>query len=101
MNQVNSLSKQRYRQEEKVLNKVNNMFSCSLLREATALVRKHFPDTKIRDAWTYHFHSGHWEFHGPDGFYWHGNAENAYDARYHGWMAWLKTKGIFESEGVT
>ncbi|NEX60165.1 hypothetical protein [Noviherbaspirillum galbum] len=65
-----------------------------LLREATSLVRKAYPAVKIRRAWTYHFHQDHWEFHGPDGFYWDGRADGAYHARYQGWMAWLKTMGV-------
>lgn len=43
----------------------------------------------MKDAWVWHFHRDHWEFHGPDKFYWHGRAHNAYDARYKGWSAWL------------
>lgn len=34
-----------------------------------------------------------WEFHGPDAFYWHGEAANAYDARAKGWRAWLRKQG--------
>ena len=41
-----------------------------------------------KNAWVYHFLGDHWEFHGPDGFYWHGVAANAYDARGKGWSAW-------------
>jgi hypothetical protein len=42
-------------------------------------------------AWTYNLGHGSWEFHGPNnGSYWHGRAANAYDARYKGWMDWLR-----------
>jgi hypothetical protein len=39
-----------------------------------------------------------WEFHGPDNYYWHGNASGAYEARYKGWMAWLESQGIIVEE---
>jgi hypothetical protein len=32
------------------------------------------------------------EWHGPDGFYWHGSGCCKYLARYYGWMAWLEAK---------
>lgn len=41
-----------------------------------------------KDVWVYKFMDDHWEFHGPNGFYWHGSADNAYDARAKGWQAW-------------
>ena len=47
----------------------------------------------MKDAWVWHFHKDHWEFHGPDGFYWHGSADNAYEARAKGWSAWLRKQG--------
>lgn len=43
----------------------------------------------MKDAWVWDAGRDHWEFHGPDGFYWHGSAGNAYEARYKGWSAWL------------
>lgn len=74
---------------------INITFSRTLLARAHALVKQHFPKMNlIKDAWTYHFHRDHWEFHGPDSFYWHGSADNAYEARYKGWMAWLRKSGI-------
>lgn len=45
-----------------------------------------------KDAWVWNVGRDHWEFHGPDNFYWHGNAGNAYEARYHGWSDWLEHK---------
>lgn len=47
-----------------------------------------------KDAWVWHFNRDHWEFHGPDDFYWNGRAGNAYEARYKGWSAWLEKQGI-------
>jgi hypothetical protein len=42
-----------------------------------------------KDAWVYKCMKNHWEFHGPNEFYWHGSADNAYDARAKGWSAFL------------
>jgi len=39
-------------------------------------------------AWVYRFTDGCWEFHGPEGYYWYGDADNAYTARASGWAAW-------------
>ena len=61
-----------------------------------ALLRKVIPDVKAagmrvnKDAWVWCAGRDHWEFHGPDKFYWHGSAGNAYEARYKGWSAWLE-----------
>ena len=52
----------------------------------------------FKDSWVYDYGNGHWEFHGPDQFYWHGSADNSYHARYQGWTAWLKHKGLFKEE---
>ncbi len=64
-----------------------------------ALLREIAPDVKAqgksvrKDGWVWHAGRGHWEFHGPDDFYWHGRAGDGYEARYKGWSAWLKTMG--------
>lgn len=77
---------------------IDATFGRLLLAEARKLVKKNFPKINMRtEAWVYHFHRDHWEFHGPDGFYWHGSASNAYEARYKGWMAWLNKMGIAEA----
>ena len=70
--------------------------SRKLLIEAHNLVRKHFPQLKMLHTvgWTHQSSPRFWEFHGPDQFYWHGKADNGYHARYLGWLAWLKHKGI-------
>lgn len=52
----------------------------------------------VRHAWVLKVDKrNHWEFHvsaGPaKGYFWYGHADNAYDARYHGWMAWARTQG--------
>ena len=41
-------------------------------------------------AWVYNIGRDHWEFHGPDDFYWHGRASNAYEARAKGWESWMR-----------
>lgn len=61
-----------------------------------ALLRQVVPGVKAagkrvnKDAWVWHAGRDHWEFHGPDDYYWHGSADNAYEARYKGWSAWLQ-----------
>lgn len=79
---------------------INISFCRALLAQANALVKEHFPETKLRggDAWTYNLGRDHWEFHGPAEFYWHGSAGNAYEARYKGWMAWLRHRGVKEAD---
>jgi hypothetical protein len=70
-------------------------FTRSLLSMGHKTVKERFPDVNLRkDAWVYDHGRNHWEFHGPDKFYWHGSAGTAYEARYKGWMAWLESKGI-------
>lgn len=71
-----------------------NVSFCRLL--LSALVeefRAEFPHIRVtKHAWV--INAGfrdHWEFHAesPAGeYYWHGHADNAYDARYKGWIAW-------------
>lgn len=61
-----------------------------------ALLARIIPDVKDKgmrvnkDAWVWCAGRDHWEFHGPNNFYWHGSADNAYEARYKGWFAWLE-----------
>lgn len=85
---------------------VDTLFTRSLLKLGATQVKKHFPKIRIvKDAWVYHSGRGCWEFHGPKTgnadmpqFYWYGRAHDAYEARYKGWMAWLRSaaaaKGI-------
>lgn len=45
----------------------------------------------VRKAtWAWKFSRDHHEWHGPDGYYWHGSSCCKYMARYHGWCAWLE-----------
>ena len=65
------------------------------LKEINALVKKHFPRINVvEDAWTNLHRGWRWDFHGPDKFYWCGLADNAYDCRCKGWLAYLKHRGI-------
>ena len=43
---------------------------------------------KLKTSWVWKSYGDHWEFHGPDKFYWHGRANDAYEARYKGTSAW-------------
>lgn len=66
-----------------------NLTFCRMLLKGTMDVIK--PLTTVAErkaAWVYKFERDHWEFHGPNGFYWHGSADNSYDARHKGWEAW-------------
>lgn len=80
---------------------VDTMFTRSLLRLAKADLKRHFPRIRIvKDAWLWTDGRGCWEFHGPKicnaddpdnvPFFWYGRAHDAYEARYKGWMAWLR-----------
>lgn len=74
---------------------INIAFCRALLRQAIIDLKKHAPHIRpIKDAWVWHAGRDHWEFHGPNEFYWHGGADNAYEARYKGWMAWLRKQGV-------
>ncbi len=50
-----------------------------------------------KDAWIYHYTAfpGHYEFHGPDGYF-DGSiqASNAYEARYLGWLRFLAVREV-------
>jgi len=69
----------------------NTTFCRAVLREVIAEVRHRNPEIETRKAWVWCAGRGRWEFHGPDGYYWHGRADNAYDARAKGWDAWLES----------
>lgn len=71
---------------------INIAFSRALLAQLRGPVRG-VGKRLVRDAWVWHAGRDHWEFHGPDEFYWHGRADNAYEARYKGWSAWLEKQG--------
>ncbi len=68
-------------------------FNRVYLSTVHAVIRKRFPAIRpMRDAWVIKSGFGQWEFHGPDKFYTHFRAEDAYHARAKGWEAWLARK---------
>jgi hypothetical protein len=68
---------------------INTMFTRTLLSTIVPTVRE-AGKSPMKDGWVWNAGRDHWEFHGPDNFYWHGNAGDAYEARYKGWSAWLE-----------
>ena len=69
---------------------INVTFCRKLLKRVMDDIKRLTSPAERKAAWVYHFSSGdQWEFHGPDRFYWHGRADNAYDARAQGWQAWM------------
>lgn len=75
-------------------NSLDVAFCRALLAQVMPDVKANTTPAQRKAAWVYGYRvsgrqAGSWEFHGPDDFYWHGAAANAYDARYHGWSAWL------------
>lgn len=80
---------------------INISFCRSLLTAVRRDVEAFAPGKRvIKDAWVWNAGRDHWEFHGPDNYYWHGRADNAYDARAKGWQAWLSKTFPGYAEGV-
>lgn len=72
-------------------------FCRSLLTTTMQDVNPHTTVEQRKKSWGYVFDSlGSGEFHGPDDFYWHGNACCLWSARSNGWDAWLTEKGLQE-----
>jgi hypothetical protein len=71
------------------MSSIDTMFTRHLLSQIVPDVREAGKKT-MKDGWVWKAGRDHWEFHGPDDFYWHGNAGDAYEARYKGWSAWLE-----------
>lgn len=73
---------------------INTVFCRTILADVHKQVREYDDTINLRkDAWVWHFHGDHWEFHGPENYYIPVSAGNAYEARAQGWLAWLKSKG--------
>jgi hypothetical protein len=71
----------------------NIVFCRYILRVVLAEVREKYPDLDLRQAWVWKVDKDHWEFHfdvKPYEYYWHGSADNAYEARANGWDAFLR-----------
>src|SRR5690349_9499912 len=81
---------------------MNQVFCSTLLRVIAGDIRKIDQSLGVRkSAWV--IHAGfrhHWEFHGPDNFYWHGQATCAIEARCNGWQAWLRQKAREQIESA-
>ena len=74
---------------------INISFSRALLSQIVPAVKAAgYKPTKDAWVWSGGLRDRCWEFHGPDEFYWYGTADNAYEARYKGWGAFLRSKGI-------
>lgn len=73
---------------------INTTFTRELLKLTMLDVKQHTTPEQRKAAWTYWTPTGAgnrlYEFHGPDGFVWHGRADNSYHARAQGWSAWLE-----------
>ncbi len=69
------------------------VFSRLALSDVLPDVRKHVAGVKLREAWVWKCGEDHWEFHYGD-YYWHGSADNAFDARARGWSAYLAKLGV-------
>lgn len=67
---------------------INLAFTRLLLKGTMEVIKPLTTVAERKAVWVYHFNGDHWEFHGPNDFYWHGSADNAYDARHKGWEAW-------------
>jgi hypothetical protein len=69
------------------------IFSRQELRLVLLDVKEYNQNLPVREAWVWKCGKDHWEFHFGD-FYWHGSADNAYDARSRGWTAYLANAGV-------
>lgn len=74
---------------------INVAFCREALKSIVADVRKLLPGVKLNDAWVYHLSNGRWEFH-YESYYWQGSADNAYEARFKGWEAYMSKMEVGE-----
>ncbi len=77
---------------------INVAFSREVLKETMVDIKRVTSPKERKDAWVWKSQFGSWEFHGPEGYYWFGDADNAYDARAKGWTAWWEK---IKSDGAT
>ncbi len=75
-------------------NTIDITFCRQLLKGIMPDVQKHTTKEERKNSWTWHYDRDQWEFHGPGEFFWSGSASNGYDARYHGWFAYLAKLGV-------
>ncbi len=64
-----------------------------LLKEVMKDVRKHVSKEDIDASWAYKSSTGTFEFHGPNEFYWYGQADCKWHAKALGWEAYLRENG--------
>jgi hypothetical protein len=68
----------------------DHTFCRLLLKETMKDVRRFVSVAERKKAWAYKYDFGQTaEFHGPNGFYWHGSAHCLWHARANGWSAYL------------
>lgn len=76
-------------------------FCRGLLKEVMVDVARHTTPQQLKEAWAWKTPGIRGvEFHGPDGFYWHGSADCLWEAKSKGWEAWMVEKG-FADEGTS
>jgi|ETNvirnome_2_300_1030623.scaffolds.fasta_scaffold164482_1 hypothetical protein len=63
-------------------------FCRAMLRETMTEVRKRTTVEQRKKSWGWRSDK-HIEFHGPDGYFWHGRGCCVYQARAQGWSAWM------------
>jgi len=68
-------------------------FCRKLMVEIMVDVRKHTTAVERSKAWAWD-DGRNYEFHGPDGFFWHGQACCRWAARAQGWSAYLEKLGV-------
>jgi len=72
------------------------VFSRLMLSDLKDDIKRNHPSFKFKDFWVWNAGRDNWEFHkqGPDKFYWHVRASNAYEARFKGLLAYIKHHNI-------
>ena len=71
----------------------NHSICRSLLKDIMKDVRKHVPVEERKKFYSHKSWRGQYEFQGPGGVYWHGQACCSYYAKYNGWCAYLRYIG--------
>jgi hypothetical protein len=75
----------------------DHTFCILLLKDVMVRVREHTTVDQRKDAWTWADSVRRmFEFHGPDGHYWYGQAHCKWEARARGWLAWMNKMGLDE-----
>lgn len=72
---------------------IPHAFCRLLLKEVMEDVRQETTARQRKSVWTWKTGNQH-EFHGPDGFYWHGKTCCKWAASSAGWNAWLRDKEL-------